>query len=109
MLRSPRADAGESAFTNKVIRGSLRDGPLTGLLRPPEFAALKADIHQGMADVATGRRKEFNAGANIERGTKPFAGDLQALTHPAVQGLDGTRVTDPSSSRHRRFGIECDL
>jgi antitoxin ParD1/3/4 len=39
-----------------------------------ELAALKADIDRGLADLAEGRVKDFNADRIIERGKKLLAG-----------------------------------
>ena len=66
-------EEGEYASTSEVIRESLRDWKLKRALRLQEFASLKADIDAGLADVAAGRLKEFNADKIIERGRKLLA------------------------------------
>lgn len=65
---------GDYASTSEVVREALRDWKMKRALQLQEFAALKADIDQGMADVAAGRLTEFNADRIIERGRKLLAG-----------------------------------
>ena len=72
MIRSA-VEEGEYASTSEVIRESLRDWKLKRALRLQEFAALKADIDKGLADVAAGRLIEFDADKIIERGRKLLA------------------------------------
>lgn len=66
-------DEGEYASTSEVIRESLRDWKLKRAMRLQEFTALKADIDQGLADVAAGRIKAFDATHIINRGKKLLA------------------------------------
>lgn len=59
---------GEYASTDDVVQDALRHWtarrqPMLGAL-----SALKADIDQGMADVAAGRIKTFDMAAIIKRG-----------------------------------------
>jgi antitoxin ParD1/3/4 len=65
---------GDYASTSEVVREALRDWKMKRALQLQEFAAIKADIDQGMADVAAGRLTEFNADRIIERGRKLLAG-----------------------------------
>jgi antitoxin ParD1/3/4 len=43
------------------------------VLQPQELTALKADIDRGLADLADGRVKGFDASRIIERGKKLLA------------------------------------
>lgn len=65
---------GDYASTSEVVREAVRDWKLKRLLRLQELEALKADIDKGLADVAAGRVKKFDAGRIIERGRKLLAG-----------------------------------
>jgi antitoxin ParD1/3/4 len=67
-------DGGDYASTSEVIREAVRDWKMKRALQMQEFVALKADIDQGLADVAAGRVTEFNADKIIERGRKLLAG-----------------------------------
>ena len=66
-------DAGDYASTSEVIRAALRDWKLKRAMQIEELAALKADINSGLADVAAGRVKDFDAARIIERGRKLLA------------------------------------
>src|SRR5271166_2697158 len=66
-------DAGDYASTSEVIRAALRDWKLKRAMQIEELAALKADIDAGLADVAAGRVKDFDAARVIERGRKLLA------------------------------------
>jgi antitoxin ParD1/3/4 len=61
---------GEYASASEVIREALRDWRTKRTLRLQELAALKADIAQGLADVAAGRVHDFDPARIIERGRK---------------------------------------
>jgi len=63
-------DSGDYASTSEVIREAVRDWKMKRALQIQEFTTLKADIDQGLADVAAGRLTEFNADKIIERGRK---------------------------------------
>jgi antitoxin ParD1/3/4 len=67
-------EEGDYASTSEVIREALRDWKMKRALQLQEFAALKTDIDQGLADVAAGRVTEFNPEKIIERGRKLLAG-----------------------------------
>jgi antitoxin ParD1/3/4 len=66
-------EAGDYASTSEVIREAIRDWKLKRALQLQELAALKQDIDKGLADVAAGRVKEFDAEAIIARGRKLLA------------------------------------
>lgn len=66
-------DDGEYASTSEVVREALRDWKTRRQLMLNELASLKADIDQGLADVAAGRVKTFNADSIIERGKQLVA------------------------------------
>jgi antitoxin ParD1/3/4 len=65
---------GDYASTSEVVRAALRDWKTKRALQLQELAALKADIDIGLADVAAGRVKNFDAARIIERGRKLLAG-----------------------------------
>jgi len=64
---------GDYASTSEVIRAALRDWKMKRALQLQELAALKVDIDKGLADVAAGRVKDFDAARIIERGRKLLA------------------------------------
>lgn len=66
-------DDGEYASTSEVVREALRDWKTKRQLMLNELASLKADIDQGLADVAAGRVKTFNPDSIIERGKQLVA------------------------------------
>lgn len=67
-------ESGDYASSSEVVRAALRDWKLKRALQLDELAALKADIETGLADVAAGRIKDFNAEKIIARGRKLLAG-----------------------------------
>jgi antitoxin ParD1/3/4 len=66
-------DDGDYASTSEVIRAALRDWKMKRALQLQEIEALKVDIDKGLADVAAGRVKDFDAARIIERGRKLLA------------------------------------
>jgi antitoxin ParD1/3/4 len=66
-------EAGDYASTSEVVRAALRDWKMKRALQVEELAALKADIDAGLADVAAGRVKDFDATRIVERGRKLLA------------------------------------
>jgi antitoxin ParD1/3/4 len=64
---------GDYASTSEVVREALRDWKMKRALQLQELAALKADIDQGLADLAQGRVKKFDADRIIERGKQLLA------------------------------------
>lgn len=63
-------DTGDYASASEVVRAALRDWKLKRALQIEELAALKIDIDKGLADVAAGRVKDFDADKIIARGRK---------------------------------------
>lgn len=63
-------DPGEYASSSEVSRESLRDWTTKRTLQIEALAALQADIDKGLADLAEGRVKDFDASSIIERGRK---------------------------------------
>lgn len=61
---------GDYASASEVIRESLRDWKLKRAVQQQEFALLKADIAQGLADRDAGRVSDFNLKDIVERGRK---------------------------------------
>lgn len=66
-------DDGEYASTSEVVREALREWKTRRQLMLNELSVLKADIDQGLADVAAGRVKAFDADRIIKRGRKLLA------------------------------------
>lgn len=64
---------GDYASTSEVVRAALRDWKMKRALQLQELVSLKADINKGLADVAAGRVKDFDADRIIERGRKLLA------------------------------------
>jgi antitoxin ParD1/3/4 len=67
---------GDYASTSEVIREALRDWKMKRALQLRELTALKADIDRGLADLAGGRVKDFDAARIIKRGKKLLASRL---------------------------------
>jgi antitoxin ParD1/3/4 len=61
---------GDYASSSEVVREALRDWKMKRALQLQELAALKTDIDKGLADLAAGRVKDFDATRIIERGRK---------------------------------------
>ncbi len=66
-------EGGDYASTSEVIREALRDWKSKRAIQLQELEALKADIDKGLADVAAGRVKDFDADRIIERGRNLLA------------------------------------
>jgi len=66
-------ESGDYASASEVVREALRDWKTKRLLQLREIAALKSDIEKGLADVAAGRLREFDAADIIKRGRKLLA------------------------------------
>jgi antitoxin ParD1/3/4 len=64
---------GDYASASEVVREALRDWKVKRALRIEELASLKADIDQGLADLAAGRVKKFDPKAIVARGRKLLA------------------------------------
>ena len=67
-------ETGDYASASEVVREAIRDWKMKRALQIHELAALKAAIDNGLADVAAGRVKDFDADAIIARGRKLLAG-----------------------------------
>lgn len=67
-------DGGDYASSSEVVREALRDWKAKRALQLQELAALKADIDRGLADLAAGRVREFDANRIIDRGRQLLAG-----------------------------------
>ncbi|WP_025099355.1 ribbon-helix-helix protein, CopG family [Burkholderia sp. A1] len=64
---------GDYASTSEVVREALREWKTRRQLMLGELAELKAEIDQGLADVAAGRVKKFDPRNIIERGRQLLA------------------------------------
>ena len=65
---------GDYASSSEVVREALRDWKLKRSLQIKELDALKAEIDQGLNDVAEGRVQAFDPAGIIERGRTLLAG-----------------------------------
>ncbi len=65
---------GDYVSASEVVRAALRDWKIKRTLRLQEIEALRADIDKGLADIASGRVKTFDAARIIRRGRKLLAG-----------------------------------
>jgi len=66
-------DDGEYASTSEVVREALREWKTRCQWMQGELATLRADINQGLADIAAGRVTAFDAERIIARGKKRLA------------------------------------
>ena len=66
-------EGGDYASSSEVVREALRDWKMKRALQLQELAALRTDIDKGLADLAEGRVKDFDARRIIERGRKLLA------------------------------------
>jgi antitoxin ParD1/3/4 len=66
-------EGGDYASTSEVVREALRDWKTKRAIQLQELTALKSDIDKGLADVAAGRVKNFDANRIIARGRKLLA------------------------------------
>lgn len=66
-------NAGDYASASEVIREALRDWKMKRALQLQELEALRSDIDKGLADIAEGRVKEFDADRIIARGRQILA------------------------------------
>lgn len=64
---------GDYASSSEVVREALRDWKIKRMLQLRELNILKADIDRGLADLAEGRVKDFDAARIIERGRQLLA------------------------------------
>jgi antitoxin ParD1/3/4 len=67
-------EVGDYASVSEVVRDALRDWKTKRAILFEELAMLKAEIEAGLADVAAGRVKDFDATRIIARGRKLLAG-----------------------------------
>jgi antitoxin ParD1/3/4 len=65
--------AGDYASSSEVVREALRDWKMKRALQLQELTILKQEIDKGLADIAEGRVKDFDASRVIERGRKLLA------------------------------------
>jgi len=66
-------DDGEYASTSEVVREALREWKTRRQFMQGELATLKADIDQGLADIAAGRVRTFDAERIIAQGKQRLA------------------------------------
>jgi len=66
-------DGGEYASTSEVVREALREWKTRRQWMQGELASLKADIDQGLADIAAGRVEPFDVESIIAQGRQRLA------------------------------------
>lgn len=66
-------EGGEYSSTSEVVREAVREWKMRRQLMLSELASLKADIDQGLSDVAAGRVKKFDPENIIKRGKQLLA------------------------------------
>ena len=64
---------GQYASNSEIVREALRDWKIKRATQQKEVALLKADIDKGMADLAAGRVRNFDARRIAKRGKKLLA------------------------------------
>ena len=80
--------AGDYASASEVVREALRDWKMKRALQIEELASLKADIDKGLADLAAGRVKTFDAKAIVYAGEKAISRPVRLrLTEAAEADL----------------------
>ncbi len=67
-------ETGDYATSSEVVREALRDWKAKRALQLDELTALKGEIDRGLADVAAGRVRDFDADRIIARGRTLLAG-----------------------------------
>ena len=72
IIKGP-VEAGDCASTGEVVCEAVRDWKTKRAPQLQELPALKADIDKGLAGMAVGRIKKFDAARIIERGKKLLA------------------------------------
>ena len=73
MLIKGAVGAGDYSTTSEVVREAIRDWKAKRALQLHDYAALKAELDKGLADVAVGRTKDFDPAKIIARGRKLLA------------------------------------
>ena len=66
-------DEGDYASASEVVREALRDWKLKRAMQRGALASLKADVAQGLADVAVGRLTDFDPDRIVGQGRKRLA------------------------------------
>jgi antitoxin ParD1/3/4 len=67
-------EAGDYASSSEVVCEALRDWNARRAPQVQELAALKEEVDRGLADVAAGRVREFDANRIVERGRTLLTG-----------------------------------
>lgn len=66
-------EGGDYASTSEIVDEALRDWTVKRLAQLPGVASLRAEIEEGLADLAEGRVRDFDPDRIIERGRELFA------------------------------------
>jgi len=72
-------EGGDYASSNEVVREALRDWKMKRALQLHELGELKAEIDQGLADLAEARVQDFDADRIIKRGRQLLAGRSRSV------------------------------
>jgi antitoxin ParD1/3/4 len=65
--------AGEYASSSEIIREALRDWRHKRALQEQELGELRAQVQEGLADIAAGRVRDFDAERIIRKGEEQLA------------------------------------
>ncbi|MEA3274766.1 MAG: type II toxin-antitoxin system ParD family antitoxin [Pseudomonadota bacterium] len=76
MARAVRGavEAGEYASSSEIIREALRDWRHKRALQEQELADLRAKVQEGLADIDSGRVRDFDAERIINKGEQRLQG-----------------------------------
>ena len=65
--------AGEYASSSEIVREALRDWRQKRALQEQQLAELRAQVQEGLADIAAGRVRDFDAARIIRKGEEQLA------------------------------------
>ncbi len=68
-------NAGDYASSSEIIREALRDWRHKRTLRAQQLAELRADIAEGLDDIAAGRVRDFDVDRIVEKGKERLRAD----------------------------------
>lgn len=71
-------ETGDYASTSEVVREAIRDLKAKRSQQVQQLEALRNDIDKGLADIAAGRTRPFDADAIVARGRALLAGSRSA-------------------------------
>ena len=95
--------AGEYASSSEIVRAALRDWRHKRALQDQELGELRAQVQEGLADIAAGRVRDFDAERTTNRRSRlqPDAAPLPAKASASGRVAPAALVIIPAT-RHRR-------